>query len=263
MKTARLAVLGIAVVAGGGAALLAGRSDAPPPAPAPVVAIDTVEILVAKKDINIGQAIQAADMGWATWPAESASSQFMRRAEHADAIEQLSGAIARSPIATDEPLRESKLIKTRGSGYMAAILPAGMRAVSTEISPETGAGGFILPNDRVDVILSRRDKEAERLTGVETMVGETLLTDVQVLAIDQAVEEKNGQRVVVGKTATLELTQRQAETLAMGRLMGSLSLALRSLVDRSKGGADMPEDAVPSNRVNMIRFGVSTTAITK
>jgi pilus assembly protein CpaB len=146
---------------------------------------------------------------------------------------------------------------------MAAILPAGMRAVSTEISPETGAGGFILPNDRVDVILSRRDKEAERLTGVETMVGETLLSDVQVLAIDQNVEEKNGQRVVVGKTATLELTQRQAETLAMGRLMGSLSLALRSLVDRSKGGVDVPADEVPSNRVNMVRFGVSTTAITK
>jgi pilus assembly protein CpaB len=242
---------------------LAGRSDAPAPAPAPVVAIDTVEILVAKRDINIGQSIQAADMGWVAWPAESASSQFVRRADHADAIEQLTGAIARTPIATDEPLRESKLIKTRGSGYMAAILPAGMRAVSTEISPETGAGGFILPNDRVDVILSRRDKEAERLTGVETMVGETLLSDVQVLAIDQNVEEKNGQRVVVGKTATLELTQRQAETLAMGRLMGSLSLALRSLVDRSKGGVDVPADEVPSNRVNMVRFGVSTTAITK
>jgi pilus assembly protein CpaB len=263
MKTARLVVLGIAVVAGGGAALVAGRSDAPAPAPAPVVAIDTVEILVAKRDINIGQSIQAADMGWVAWPAESASSQFVRRADHADAIEQLTGAIARTPIATDEPLRESKLIKTRGSGYMAAILPAGMRAVSTEISPETGAGGFILPNDRVDVILSRRDKEAERLTGVETMVGETLLSDVQVLAIDQNVEEKNGQRVVVGKTATLELTQRQAETLAMGRLMGSLSLALRSLVDRSKGGVDVPADEVPSNRVNMVRFGVSTTAITK
>jgi pilus assembly protein CpaB len=265
MKTARLVVLGIAVVAGGGAALLAGRSDAPPPVPPPAAAIDTVEILVAKKDINIGQSIQAADMGWIAWPAEAASPLFVRRTERGDAIEQLAGAIARSPIATDEPLRESKLIKARGSGYLAAILPAGMRAVSTEISPETGAGGFILPNDRVDVILSRRDKEAERLTGVETMVGETLLSDVQVLAIDQAVEEKNGQRVVVGKTATLELTQRQAETLAMGRLMGSLSLALRSLVDSdpSKRGADLPEDAVPSSRFNMVRFGVTTTAIPK
>jgi len=267
MKVARLAVLGIAVVAGGGAALLAGRSDAPPPLPAaPVAAISTVEILIAKKDINIGQALAADDMGWAAWPTESASPLFVRRTDRAGAIEQLAGAIARVPIAGGEPLRESKLIKANGSGYMAAILPAGMRAVSTEISPETGAGGFILPNDRVDVLLTRRDKEAERLTGIESVVAETLLSDVRVLAIDQAVEEKNGQRVVVGKTATLELLPRQAETLGMGRLQGTLSLALRSIVDsdRSKRPADTPsEDSGASNRVNMVRFGVTTTTIPK
>jgi pilus assembly protein CpaB len=266
MKTARLVVLGIAVVAGGGAALLARRSDTPPPAaPAPVVAIDTVDVLVAKKDVNIGQVIQAPDMGWLAWPAASASPLYVRRTDRPDAIEQLAGAIARVPIANGEPVRESKLIKAKGSGYMAAILPEGMRAVSTEISPETGAGGFILPNDRVDVILSRRDKEAERLTGVESMVAETLLTDVPVLAIDQTIEEKNGQKVVVGKTATLELTSRQTEMLAMGRLMGTLSLALRSLVDSdpAKHPAAASVDDQASNRVNMVRFGVTTTTIPK
>jgi pilus assembly protein CpaB len=163
-------------------------------------------------------------------------------------------------------VRESKLIKAKGSGYMAAILPGGMRAVSTEISPETGVGGFILPNDRVDVILSRRDKEAERLTGVESMIAETLLSDVRVLAIDQTVEEKNGQKVVVGKTATLELTSRQTEMLAMGRLMGTLSLALRSLVDSDPSrhpAAAAIDDTGTSNRVNMVRFGVTTTTIPK
>jgi pilus assembly protein CpaB len=267
MKIARLVVLGVAVVAGGGAAILARRSEPPPTpaAPAPVVAIDTVDVLVAKKDINIGQAIQAADMGWLAWPTASANPLFMRRTDRPDAIEQLSGAIARVPVANGEPVRESKLIKAHGSGYMAAILPEGMRAVSTEISPETGAGGFILPNDRVDVILSRRDKEAERLTGVETMIAETLLSDVQVLAIDQAVEEKNGQRVVVGKTATLELSPRQAELLAMGRLMGTLSLALRSLVDSdpTKRPPAAVVDDQSSNRVNMVRFGVTTITIPK
>jgi pilus assembly protein CpaB len=267
MKKARLVVLGIAVVAGGGAALLAGRSEAPPPvAPPPVAAIDTVDILVAKKDVNIGQVIQAPDMGWISWPIASASPQFVRRTERPDAIEQLAGAITRVPIANGEPLRESKLIKAKGSGYMAAILPEGMRAVSTEISAETGAGGFILPNDRVDVILSRRDKETERLTGVESMTAETLLSDIRVLAIDQNVEEKNGQRVVVGKTATLELTPRQVELLAMGRLMGTLSLSLRSLVDSdpNKHPAARPEDdQAASNRVNMVRFGVTTTTIPK
>jgi pilus assembly protein CpaB len=146
MKVARLAVLGIAVVAGGAAALLAGRSEAPPPPVAPVAAISTVDVLVAKKDINIGQALQADEMGWVAWPADSASPLFVRKSDRTDAIAQLAGSIARVPIAEGEPLRESKLIKANGSGYMAAILPAGMRAVSTEISPETGAGGFILPS---------------------------------------------------------------------------------------------------------------------
>src|SRR6267154_762917 len=99
---------------------------------------------------------------------------------------------------------------------MAAILPTGMRAVSTQISPETGAGGFILPNDHVDVILSRRDREAEKATGTEVHTSEIILANIRVLAIDQAIEEKSGgQKVVVGKTATLELSAGQAETLAL------------------------------------------------
>ncbi len=268
MKIARLAVLGIAIVAGGIAALLASRSDAPPPPaePAPVVAVNGTEVLVARKDINIGQTIGAQDMEWMVWPTSAANPLYVRHSDRPDAIEQLSGAIARVPIASGEPLRESKLIKAKGSGYMAAILPSGMRAVSTEISAETGAGGFILPNDRVDVILSRRDREAERLTGIESQIAETLLSDVRVLAIDQNVEEKNGQKVVVGRTATLELTPRQVETLAMGRLMGSLSLALRSLADSDpskRGDVPPPDDSGPSNRFNMVRFGVTTTTIPK
>jgi len=265
MKVARLAVLGIAVVAGGGAAWLAGRSEPPPPPPsAPVATISTVDILIAKRDINIGQAVGADDMGWVAWPTESASPLFVHKSDRAGAITQLAGAIARVPIAAGEPVRESKLIKANGSGFMAAILPSGMRAVSTEISPETGAGGFILPNDRVDVLLTRRDKETERLTGIESVVAETLLSDVRVLAIDQNVEEKNGQRVVVGKTATLELLPRQAEMLGIGRMQGTLSLALRSIADGTGRPPDTPlRDTGASNRVNMVRFGVSTTAIPK
>ena len=139
-----------------------------------------------------------------------------------------------------------------------------MRAVSTEISPETGAGGFILPNDHVDVILSRRDKEAEKAAGVEVHTSETILSNVRVLAIDQTVEEKNGQRVVVGKTATLELAPRQAETLALSRQLGTLSLALRSLVDFDgppRTTADDDERA--AGGINMVRFGVTTMTTPK
>lgn len=266
MNTARLIVLGIALVAGGLAAIIAGNfgsSDAPPPVQ--VAHIETVRVLVAKHDIGIGRALAEGDLQWQTWPLSAAGPAFVRQSDRPDAIAQLSGAVARTPIAAGEPVRENKLIKVKGSGYLAAILPSGMRAVSTEISPETGAGGFILPNDHVDVILSRRDRELERMTGVEGFVSETILSGVRVLAIDQLVEEKDGQRVVVGKTATLELSPRQAETLMLSRQLGTLSLALRSLSDSdpSKAQDQSGEREGGPNRLNMIRFGVTTTAVAK
>ena len=267
MKAARLVVLGVAIAAGGFAALLAsGSDDKPPEAAKPAVAqLETIDILIAKSDINMGQAVAPQDIAWQAWPAAAASPHFIRKSEKPGAIEDLSGAIARTPFVAGEPMREAKLVKAKGSGFMAAILPAGMRAVSTEISPETGAGGFILPNDHVDVILSRRDKEAEKATGTEAHISETILANIRVLAIDQAVEEKNGQKVVVGKTATLELAPRQAESLALARQQGTLSLALRSLVDTNATGADaLPEKDTKSKNgaINITRFGVTTTTTT-
>src|ERR1700736_835456 len=264
MKAARIVVLAVALGAGGIAAYLASGSKEPPPAaPAPVVQIDTVDILVAKGDINMGQVVAANDIQWQVWPASAASSYFVRRKDRPDAIEQLTGSITRSPFVAGEPIREAKLIKANGSGFMAALLPSGMRAVSTEISPETGAGGFILPNDRVDVLLTRRDREAEKATGIESHISETILTNVRVLAIDQTIEEKNGQRVVVGRTATLELSPHQAETLAVSRQRGVLSLALRSLIDANAHAAAPDDGKTANRRLNMVRFGVTTSATPK
>jgi pilus assembly protein CpaB len=268
MKAARLIVLGIAVAAGGLAAILAGGylEQAPPPAPAapPPPQIATVEILVAKNDIGIGTALSANDLQWQQWPTSAANPAFVRKSEHPDAIEQYTGAIVRVSMAQGEPLRDNKVIKGNGSGYLSAVLPAGMRATSVPISPETGAGGFILPNDRVDVLLAGTDREATKTNGYETRVGVTIMTDVRVLAIDQVIQEKDGQRVVVGKVATLEVTQPQAELLAAAIQSGTLSLTLRSLVDTSP--TSHPEMAVPArstNRFNMIRFGVPATTTSR
>lgn len=265
MKAARIVVLGIAVAAGGLAAFLAGGSDPAPPPPPPPVAIATVDILVARSDIGIGTALSEQDLQWQTWPVTAANPAFIRKNERPDAIAQYAGSIVRVPLAAGEPVRDNKVIKAKGSGYMAAILPSGMRAASTEISPETGAGGFILPNDRVDVILTARDREAEKVTGVESRVTGTLLSDIRVLAIDQLVQEKDGQRVVVGKTATLEVTQHQAEILAGARQSGTLSLALRSIVDANSKKATPDDDAESqsSHRVNTVRFGVSSSTTIK
>jgi pilus assembly protein CpaB len=259
MKPARIIVLIIAVVAGGIAALLAGRSEPPPPAPAPVVQLETTDVLIANSDIGLGTAVAERDMRWQTWPTAAAGANFIRKSDRPDALRELAGAIARVPFSAGEPIRESKLIKAKGSGYMAAILPSGMRAISVEISPETGAGGFILPNDHVDVILSRRDRMAEKRAGFEIHTSEVILSNVRVLAIDQTVEEKNGQRVVVGKTATLELSQRQAQRLAVSRQLGTLSLALRSIVDADD--RDKPEENEDrrGGAIDIVRFGVTST----
>src|SRR5205085_9601249 len=197
MKTARIVVLTIAVGAGGIAAYLASGSDNRAPAE-PAATLQTVDVLVAKSDIGLGQTVTPEDMLWQTWPAATASNTFIRRNERPDATTQIAGSIARAPFIAGEPIREPKLVKADGSGFMAAILPTGMRAVSTEISPETGAGGFILPNDRVDVILTRREKNPDSKGSPDVVHSEIILSNVRVLATDQAPKEQEGKNAVVG-----------------------------------------------------------------
>jgi pilus assembly protein CpaB len=260
MKAARILVLGVALAAGGAAAFLVGSEDEKKPevvAP-PVVQFETTDVLIAKADIGMGTAISSQDLQWQAWPSATTGESYITKKDKPNAIEEINGAITRAPFTAGEPIREAKLIRTNGAaGFMAAILPSGMRAVSTEISPETGAGGFILPNDRVDVILSRRPKDNDSRTGGASPSSETILTNVRVLAIDQTVEEKNGQRVVVGKTATLEIAPRQAETLTQSRQLGTLSLALRSLLDASK--VETTDDNDRKTEINTVRFGVNSS----
>jgi pilus assembly protein CpaB len=268
MKPARLIVLGIALAAGGVAAFLASggrqQSEAPPPPPPPPLA--TVDVLIAKADLNTGQVVADGDVAWQTWPAASAGSNFIKKTDRPDAIKDFVGAIVRTQVGAGEPIRDSKVVAAKGGGFMAAILPHGMRAISMDIAPDTGAGGFILPNDHVDVVLTRRDKAAERATGIEKYISETVLRNVRVLAVDQAVEEKDGQKVVVGKTATIELDPQQAETLALSRQLGTLSLTLRSLLDSQSPtpeGGQTNDDEKDSRGVNTVRYGVSTQSTTR
>jgi pilus assembly protein CpaB len=263
MYTARIVVLAIALSAGGVAAYLASRSDNQPQPSAPVAQLQTVDVLVAKSDIGLGQRVGPEDMQWQSWPAATASNTFIRRTERADATTQIAGSIARAPFLAGEPIRELKLVKANGSGFMAAILPTGMRAISTEISAETGAGGFILPNDRVDVILSKRDKNPDK-SSPDLVNSEIILANVRVLAIDQAPKEKDGQNAVVGKTVTLELKPEQAETLARSRQSGTLALALRSIADINVV-ENRTDDQVPrrSDSVNVVRYGVPTQTTTQ
>jgi len=259
MKAARIVVLSVALAAGGVAALLAGRSEPPPkPQAAQPQQIASVDVLVAKSDIEMGKSISADDVAWQAWPLNANTGNFIRKSDHPNAVSELAGSVARAPFIAGEPIREAKLVKVKGSGFMAAILPSGMRAVSIGVSPESAAAGFILPNDHVDVVLTKRDREAEKAAGIEVHTSETILADIRVLAIDQQLEEKNGQKVVVGKTATHELTPGQVEVVTLARQTGTLSLALRSITDAGKATTKSDDDKGKRDAVNVVRFGVGT-----
>jgi pilus assembly protein CpaB len=123
---------------------------------------------------------------------------------------------------------------------MSSILPSGKRAIATQIAADTSAGGFILPNDYVDVIMTRRSQTG---SGPEGFITETILKNIRVLAIDQAIQEdEDGRKVKVGQTATLELSPQQAEIITVAQQMADrLTLALRSTADaqeKVQGEAD-------------------------
>jgi pilus assembly protein CpaB len=265
MKPAKLAVLGIAVVAGGMAYYLSS-SKPPPEAPAPVqqtvVQAKTTDVLVAAVDVPMGRSLSPNDLKWQAWPQDAVPPNVMTKADAPNSMQDVAGSITRSNFLNGEPIRKEKLIKADGSGFMSAILPAGMRAVAIAIDTRgsNSAGGFILPNDRVDVIRTYRDDEASRAQGVDVYVSETILTNIRVLAIGQNVQEKNGERVVTGENATLELEPRQAEMITLGQKTGQLSLALRSIADANKKGEPAKIDSTETSGLTIVRFGIPKTS---
>lgn len=270
MNIARLAVLGVAVVAGGVALMMSGGQKAMPPAVVEVVksapAIEMDEVLVTTRDIGFGSVLAEADMVWQKWPKSNVPFGLIRKSEKPNALADVKGSVSRGNFVANEPLRPEKLIKGQNAGFMSAILPSGSRAVAINIDSQgsTTAGGFILPNDRVDIIRTYRDEEAAKAGAGDAFASETILTNVRVLAIGQNIEERrNGEKVVVGSNATLELDPRQAELIVLAQRIGQLSLVLRSMVDSAKPGeagvTQAPEPGADRN-ITIVRFGVPSQA---
>jgi pilus assembly protein CpaB len=260
MKIARLAVLGVALAAGGAAAYLVSGSK---PAPAPQVVqappAPTEEVLVAAKELNFGAAVGEADMSWQAWPNTGAGKGvFIRKSENPNAMVDVKGSLVRGTFLPGEPLRRDRLVKGPTAGLMSTMLTSGMRAVAINIDSQgaTTAGGFILPNDRVDVVRTYRDDEATKSTGSDVVVTQTILTNIRVLAIGQNVQNKNGEAVVVGSNATLELDSKQAELIILAQRTGQLSLLLRAMVDSNKSNEAVAESEDPA--LTIVRFGVSS-----
>lgn len=238
MRPARIIILAVAVVSAGVAGLLALKvagGNAPVQTEAVVEREPTINVLVAKESLPVGARLNPETIAWTAWPEGSIVEGFITDKDRPDAMDSLNGAIARMPIFNGEPIRQEKIADS-SNRIMSSLLPSGKRAVSTEISVATGAGGFILPNDRVDVIMVRKSPEGSYIT-------ETVLSNVRVLAIDQQIQEnEDGSKSAIGTTATLELTPDQTKVIAVAQQMAErLSLALRSIADAQEadtGAAD-------------------------
>lgn len=263
----RVLILLVALAAGGIAAWLStGTTPAQIPvaaANAPVPEIKLQEVLVATVDLEKGKRLTDQDVRWQSWPDGPISAAFIDRTTSPQAIETLTGSVVRSQIMLGEPIREDKLASSE-AGFLSAILPSGKRAVAVRVSAENSAGGFILPNDHVDVIHTTSPQGGADVGSVSR----TIIGNVRVLAIDQNVDQvdevegSDAHSVKIGKTATLELEPVQTEIIIAAETSGLLSLALRSAADndekmeieRHRQGADI---------VRIIRTGRTETEKTK
>jgi pilus assembly protein CpaB len=265
MSTKRLIVLGFAGVMAIIAALLArgmmgGGTPKVEAKIAPQVAMS--DVLVASASLQPGQALTADDVRWMKLPAASIDPTFITRTSAGSIDDVVKGTVVRSPIVSGQPITSGAIVHGNAAGFMAAMLNPGMRAISITISADSGAGGFILPNDRIDLILTRK-ADANRVSST------TILTDIRVLAVDQTFKQDKNTKTVIGKTATLEVTPGQAEQVAKAQNQGTLSLALRPLtsgetpvasnVSRTSGGhgTSSSDDSDSGGSVSIIRYGVA------
>ena len=254
MDRRRLIVVGCAAVAAIVAiflmrALLGGGTTKVVAAPQPKV--ETTEVLVASSALQPGTQLTPVMVHWQEWPKKSVDAAFITHEMVPDVAKYSEKAVVRAPLVSGEPLTDTKVVQSDTAGFMAATLTPGMRAVSVGISVETGAGGFILPNDRVDVI--KTDATAE---GQRRFRSAVILENVRVLSIDQTAKEDKDQKTIIGKTATLELTPDQAKLIARASASGTLSLALRSLAVKNQNVARDEDMKSYGGDVQIIRYGV-------
>lgn len=267
MSPVRLIILLVAAGAAIAAVFLIRSVQAPAPAAAAAAVqvakpqeLPTKQLLVTKHAIPIGKFVTADDLKWQSWPESSATGAFIDQKTNADALEKMVGAVARFDMVEGEPVTATKLVHPgdAGAGFMAAMLTPGMRAASVEISPETAAGGFILPNDRVDVVMTREVEGAKHQNAntVANVRSDLILANVRVIAIDgiYGPPAEGGQgAVLVGTRATLELNELDTTLLTSAKKAGQLALVLRSISDLGK-----PQGATAAGRV--YRDGVAQSS---
>jgi pilus assembly protein CpaB len=301
MKPARIIVICVAAVAAIGLALVVRAMGSPSNTPTAVATAAAVparpmaKVLVAAKDLQPGQRLTEADLDWKDWPVDEVNPAFITDGSTplpgAEAVEDAAarpegavasvtraaanltnggakadyvGSVVREPILAGEPIVSRKIVRAGDSGYMAAYLEPGMRAMAIRVTVETAAGGFILPGDRVDVLLTRETtlsnmgaQEGDR----SKFASSTVMQNIKVLAIDQSTRAGDDEQAVVGATATLEVGPRDAEALALAKSEGELSLVLRSYADTGGPSGRVAPVVRQSSAVRVYRGGAPEVVV--
>jgi pilus assembly protein CpaB len=236
-------------------------------APAPVVAVaapmevPTRGVLSAKLVLPSGHFLQPGDFDWTEMPVNLLRPEFVVRGT--DNPDQLLSAVLLREIGKGETIQRGDLVSPSERGFLAAVLPPGKRSVSVAVDEVTGSAGLIFPGDRVDVIVTHIS--TDRDDPGRSVVGETILRDIRVLAVDQAMKgpteaapggggDAGAPRPVPARTVTLEVSPREAEKLSVGVSLGRLCLALRGLKrdgekeDKEEGGPVWAGDVLGSLR---------------
>ena len=239
------------------------QSEPPPVATAPAPAITTDDVLIAATPIEFGAVLNETNVRWQTWPNSVPLAGVVRKSANPKAMEEYKGAIVRGQFLQNEPIRTDRLVRGPNANFMSTLVPSGKRAVAINIdaSGATSAGGFILPNDRVDIVRVFRDEESAKAGVGDVMTSHTILQNVRVLAIGPNVQTENGKAVVVGTNATLELDPRQAEYIILAQRTGQLSLVLRSLTDalNDTTTTDAQSEQRVDKSMTIVRFGAASS----
>ena len=256
MNLQRMLILGLAAIAAGAAALIVRGllGGGTPQVQASLPRVVTQQVLVAASDLQPGEHLTGSQVKWQSWPKNSVDSSFITSKNTPSPQAAVDGTVVRAPIVAGQPITNANIVHSDAAGIMAASLTPGMRAIAIPVTTETGAGGFILPNDRVDLLSNIQTSDNPK-----RFRSTTLVENLRVLAMDQTYKEDKNQKTVVAKTATIEVTPAQAAEIMQAQTGGTLTLALRSLADSSASA--LAESALGSHAnkdgpIAIMRYGL-------
>ena len=233
MSPMRLIILAVALFAAIAAAFLVRgiANQQPSAAVGPAQTVEKIvevevsqqKVLVAKTDLKVGTLLTPDEFRWANWPESTINPAYYTQDVAPDSMEELTGSVVRSAMYADEPIMPQKIVQKGDTGFMAALLSPGMRAMTIEISPESASAGFILPDDRVDIILTQLIEYSGDEDLPPQLITHTIMENTRVIAIDQTFGDVDGIPTLTGSTATMEISQEQAELLANSQRSGTQS----------------------------------------